>query len=51
MAAKAKRDAKVATLREWYDTKRVHYPEIQKYMKHFTQLGSLGRRYAIVESN
>ena len=40
---KAKRDAEVVTLREWYDTTTKHSPEIQEYMKHFKNLGRLGR--------
>lgn len=39
----AKRAAEIITLREWYDTTPVHSPEIQEYMKHFTQLGRLGK--------
>lgn len=41
--ADAKRAAEIVTLREWYDTTPVHSPEIQEYMKHFTQLGRLGK--------
>lgn len=39
----AKRAAEIVTLREWYDTTPEHSPEIQEYMKHFTQLGRLGK--------
>ncbi|GAA0560983.1 hypothetical protein GCM10009098_31320 [Rheinheimera aquimaris] len=41
--AEAKRAAEIVTLREWYDTTPEHSPEIQEYMKHFTQLGRLGK--------
>ena len=39
----AKRAAEIVTLREWYDSTPEHSPEIQEYMKRFTQLGRLGR--------
>lgn len=39
----AKRAAEIVTLREWYDTTPEHSPEIKEYMKHFTQLGRLGK--------
>lgn len=41
--AEAKRAAEIVTLREWYDTTPEHSQEIQEYMKHFTQLGRLGK--------
>lgn len=41
--AEAKRAAEIVTLREWYDTTIVHSPEIKEYMKHFKQLGRLGK--------
>lgn len=40
---KAKRDAEVITLREWYDSTPEHSKEIAEYMQHFKQLGRLGR--------
>jgi hypothetical protein len=39
----AKRAAEIVTLREWYDSTPEHSPEIQEYMRHFTQLGRLGK--------
>ena len=39
----AKQAAEIVTLREWYDTTPDHSPEIQEYMKHFKQLGRLGK--------
>ena len=43
MVEKAKRDAEVVTLREWYDSTTEHSPEIQEYMKQFKNLGRLGK--------
>ena len=40
---KAKRDAEVVTLREWYDSTENHTDEIVTYMKQFKQLGRLGK--------
>ncbi|MAE21956.1 MAG: hypothetical protein CMK92_05945 [Pseudomonas sp.] len=39
----AKRAAEIVTLREWYDTTPAHSLEIQEYIKHFKQLGRLGK--------
>lgn len=39
----AKRAAEIVTLREWYDTTPEHSSEINEYMKHFKQLGRLGK--------
>ncbi len=41
--AEAKRAAEIVTLREWFDTTPEHSPEIKEYIKHFTQLGRLGK--------
>lgn len=43
MVEKAKRDAEVVTLREWYDTTPNHLQEIIDYMEAFKQLGRLGK--------
>jgi len=40
---KAKRDAEVVTLREWYDSTLNHQQEIIDYMEVFKQLGRLGK--------
>jgi uncharacterized Fe-S cluster-containing radical SAM superfamily enzyme len=43
MVEKAKRDAEVVTLREWYDTTGTHQQEIIDYMEAYRQLGRLGK--------
>lgn len=43
MVTKAKRDAEVITLRQWYDTTLEHAEEINNYIKQFKQLGRLGK--------
>ena len=43
MVEKAKRDAEVVTLREWYDTTSDHQQEIIDYMATYKQLGPLGK--------
>lgn len=43
MVEKAKRDAEVVTLREWYDTTLNHSEEIKAYMEEYKQLGRLGK--------
>lgn len=43
MVEKAKRDAEVVTLREWYDSTENHTEEIATYMQQFKQLGRLGK--------
>ncbi|WP_172590097.1 hypothetical protein [Shewanella xiamenensis] len=43
MVEKAKRDAEVVTLREWYDTTENHSDEIKAYMDKYKQLGRLGK--------
>jgi len=43
MVEKAKRDAEVVTLREWYDTTENHSDEIKAYMDNYKQLGRLGK--------
>jgi putative IMPACT (imprinted ancient) family translation regulator len=43
MVEKAKRDAEVVTLREWYDSTRNHQQEIIDYMEAYKQLGPLGK--------
>lgn len=43
MVEKAKRDAEVVTLREWYDSTANHQQEIVDYMTVFKQLGRLGK--------
>lgn len=40
---KAKRDAEVVTLREWYDSTPNHNQEIIDYMAAYKQLGPLGK--------
>jgi len=40
---KAKQDAEVVTLREWYDSTGIHSQEIIDYMYEFKQLGRLGK--------
>lgn len=40
---KAKKDAEVVTLREWYDTTPNHSKEIVAYMEQVKQLGPLGK--------
>ncbi|TRX57502.1 hypothetical protein FNN08_03970 [Thalassomonas sp. M1454] len=43
MVEKAKNDAEVVTLREWYDSTKSHHQEIIDYMNSFKQLGRLGK--------
>jgi putative IMPACT (imprinted ancient) family translation regulator len=43
MVEKAKRDAEVLTLREWYDSTANHQQEIIDYMTAYKQLGRLGK--------
>ncbi|MEN8636694.1 hypothetical protein ABFV74_13390 [Pseudoalteromonas distincta] len=43
MVEKAKRDAEVVTLREWYDSTPNHLQEIIDYMAVYKQLGPLGK--------
>lgn len=43
MVEKAKRDAEVLTLREWYDSTPNHKQEIIDYMEAYKQLGPLGK--------
>lgn len=43
MVEKAKRDAEVVTLREWYDFTSNHQQEVIDYMAVFKQLGRLGK--------
>ncbi|WP_200909632.1 hypothetical protein [Pseudoalteromonas porphyrae] len=43
MVEKAKRDAEVVTLREWYDSTTNHQQEIIDYMEAYKQLGPLGK--------
>ena len=43
MVEKAKRDAEVVTLREWYDSTPNHQQEIIDYMAAYKQLGPLGK--------
>ena len=43
MVEKAKRDAEVVTLREWYDSTSAHQQEIIDYMATYKQLGPLGK--------
>lgn len=43
MVEKAKRDAEVVTLREWYDSTTNHQQEVIDYMKAYKQLGPLGK--------
>ncbi|MBJ2138206.1 hypothetical protein JEU11_17220 [Paraglaciecola chathamensis] len=43
MVVKAKQDAEVVTLREWYDSTANHQQEIIEYMASFKQLGRLGK--------
>jgi hypothetical protein len=43
MVEKAKRDAEVITLREWYDSTINHNQEIIDYMAAYKQLGPLGK--------
>lgn len=43
LVEKAKRDAEVVTLREWYDSTANHRQEIIDYMTAFKQLGRLGK--------
>jgi putative IMPACT (imprinted ancient) family translation regulator len=43
MVEKAKRDAEVVTLREWYDSILNHQREIVDYMEAYKQLGPLGK--------
>jgi hypothetical protein len=43
MVEKAKLDAEVVTLREWYDTTTNHSQEIFDYMEVYKQLGPLGK--------
>lgn len=43
MVEKAKRDAEVVTLREWYDSTSNHCQEIKDYMEAYKQLGPLGK--------
>lgn len=40
---KAKQDAEVVTLREWYDSTPIHSQEMVDYMTEFKQLGRLGK--------
>lgn len=43
MVEKAKRDAEVVTLREWYDSTSNHSQEITDYMEAYKQFGRLGK--------
>ena len=43
MVEKAKRDAEVVTLREWYDSTPNHNQEIIDYVAAYKQLGPLGK--------
>jgi hypothetical protein len=43
MVEKAKCDAEVVTLREWYDSTQNHQQEIIDYMEVYKQLGRLGK--------
>ncbi|MBC7007667.1 hypothetical protein BIZ38_04270 [Pseudoalteromonas sp. BZK2] len=43
MVERAKRDAEVVTLREWYDTTPAHKQEVIDYMTTYKQLGPLGK--------
>lgn len=43
MVEKAKRDAEVVTLREWYDSTPVHQREVIDYIAAYKQLGPLGK--------
>ena len=43
MVEKAKLDAEVVTLREWYDTTPKHQQEVVVYMETYKQLGRLGK--------
>jgi hypothetical protein len=43
MVEKAKLDAEVVTLRDWYDSTTNHQQEIIDYMEAFKQLGRLGK--------
>jgi putative IMPACT (imprinted ancient) family translation regulator len=43
MVEKAKLDAEVVTLREWYDSTSNHNQEIIDYMAAYKQLGPLGK--------
>lgn len=43
MVERAKRDAEVVTLREWYDTTPTHQQEVIDYMASYKQLGPLGK--------
>jgi putative IMPACT (imprinted ancient) family translation regulator len=43
MVEKAKRDAEVVTLREWYDSILNHQREIVDYMEAYKQLAPLGK--------
>ena len=43
MVEKAKLDAEVVTLREWYDSTSNHQSEIVDYMSAYKQLGRLGK--------
>ena len=43
MVEKAKRDAEVVTLREWYDSTPNHQQEIIDYIAVYKQLGPLGK--------
>lgn len=43
MVEKAKRDAEVVTLREWFNTTENHSDEIKAYMNKYKQLGRLGK--------
>jgi len=43
MVEKAKLDAEVVTLREWYDTTPDHQQEIIDYIAAYKQLGPLGK--------
>ncbi|MEL4250536.1 hypothetical protein AAEH72_05890 [Shewanella xiamenensis] len=40
---KARRDAEVITLREWYDSTESHCEDIKCYMQKYKQLGRLGK--------
>lgn len=40
---KAKKNAEVVTLREWYDTTPKHTQEVIEYMENYKQLGRLGK--------
>lgn len=43
MVEKAKRDAEVVTLREWYDSTQNHSQEVIDYIAAYKQLGRLGK--------